>query len=37
MRQQSATGALVVVSLPAEIDVTNAGQVCDRLMSAARL
>jgi len=35
MRQQSASGTPVVVSLPAEIDMTNAGQVYDRLTAAA--
>ena len=35
MHQQSADGPPVVVSLPVEIDVTNAGQVYDVLMAAA--
>jgi anti-sigma B factor antagonist len=35
MRQQSAAATPVVVSLPVEIDVTNADQVYDRLTAAA--
>jgi anti-anti-sigma factor len=35
MHQQSADGPPVVVSLPVEIDVTNAGQVYDVLIAAA--
>src|SRR5690242_19783522 len=35
MRRQSATGAPVVVRLPAEIDMTNAAQVYDRLTAPA--
>lgn len=34
MRQPSAAGTPVVVSLPVEIDVTNADQVYDRLVAA---
>lgn len=35
MHQQPADATPAVVSLPAEIDITNAGQVYDRLMAAA--